>query len=62
MARPSAGSRTTPVPEEAEALRHLASADPLLAILIAVQNHWLAHDLRRGRYERAGFNFAPMED
>jgi DNA-3-methyladenine glycosylase II len=34
MARPSAGSRTTPVPEEAEALRHLASADPRMAGLI----------------------------
>jgi DNA-3-methyladenine glycosylase II len=34
MARPSAGSRTTPVPEEAEALRHLSAADPLMAGLI----------------------------
>jgi DNA-3-methyladenine glycosylase II len=34
MPRPSAGSRTTPVPEEPHALRHLSGADPVMAALI----------------------------
>ena len=34
MPRPSAGSRTTPVPEEPHALRHLSAADPVMAGLI----------------------------
>jgi len=49
MARPSAGSRTTPVPEEAEALRHLASADPLLGGLIERYGDPDAVRARRGR-------------
>ena len=49
MARPSAGSRTTPVPEEAEALRHLSAADPLLAGLIERYGDPDAVRARRGR-------------
>ena len=49
MARPSAGSRTTPVPEEAEALRHLSAADPLMAELIERYGDPDAVRARRGR-------------
>jgi DNA-3-methyladenine glycosylase II len=52
MARPSAGSRTTPVPEESAALEYLRGADPRLAELIERYGH--PDDVRARRGRRPG--------
>jgi DNA-3-methyladenine glycosylase II len=52
VARPSAGSRTTPVPEEAGALAHLRRSDPLLAALI--ERFGPPEDVRARRGRRPG--------
>jgi DNA-3-methyladenine glycosylase II len=49
MPRPSAGSRTTPVPESRPALHHLRAADPLMARLIDEYGHPDEVLARRGR-------------
>ena len=49
MPRPSAGSRTTPVPEESSAVDHLRAADPLMAELIGRFGHPEGVRAARGR-------------
>ncbi len=49
MARPSAGSATTPVATSAEALRRLATADPTMAALIEAHGPLDDAARRRGR-------------
>ena len=52
MPRPSAGSRTTPVPEETSAVEHLRAADPLMAELIERFGH--PEEVRAARGRRPG--------
>jgi len=52
MPRPSAGSRTTPLPENTDAVEHLRAADPLMAELI--ERFGRPEDVRAARGRRPG--------
>jgi len=49
MPRPSAGSRTTPVPSDADAMAHLVAADPVMGALVQAHGPLDAEQRRRGR-------------
>ena len=49
MPRPSAGSRTTPVPSTDDALQHLLGADPVLGALVEAHGPLDEEERRRGR-------------